>query len=88
MVTDILQGCFVVGCTLCAFISLVWLREQVLHGGGPDWLEDDQRAAVDRVVEQAMEGNQQQQQPAAGQQGNNAQQPAQVCCVLKTVIRV
>ena len=34
--------------------------------------------AVDRVVEQAMEGNQQQQQHPAGQQGNNAQQPAQV----------
>ena len=56
MVTDVLQGCFVVGCTLCAFISLVWLREQVLHGGGPDWLEDGPQAALDRVVEQAMEG--------------------------------
>ncbi|XP_072013258.1 LOW QUALITY PROTEIN: E3 ubiquitin-protein ligase MARCHF6-like [Amphiura filiformis] len=75
MVTDILQGCFVVGCTLCAFISLVWLREQVLHGGGPEWLEDDQRAAVDRVVEQAMEGN---LAPEPGeQQVNNAQQPQQ-----------
>ena len=28
-------------CTLCAFISLVWLREQILHGGGPEWLEQD-----------------------------------------------
>ena len=28
-------------CTLCAFIGLVWLREQILHGGGPDWLEQD-----------------------------------------------
>ncbi|XP_041455320.1 E3 ubiquitin-protein ligase MARCHF6-like [Lytechinus variegatus] len=40
MATDILQGCFVVGCTLCALISLVLLREQVAHGGGPEWLED------------------------------------------------
>ena len=26
-------------CTLCAFISLVWLREQIVTNGGPDWLE-------------------------------------------------
>lgn len=37
--SDIFQGCFVVTCTLFAFIGLVWLREQILHGGGPDWLE-------------------------------------------------
>jgi hypothetical protein len=29
----------VVTCTLCAFISLVWLREQIVHGGAPIWLE-------------------------------------------------
>lgn len=39
--SDCFHGCFVVTCTLCAFISLVWLREQILHGGGPDWLEQD-----------------------------------------------
>ncbi|KAF0310943.1 E3 ubiquitin-protein ligase MARCH6 [Amphibalanus amphitrite] len=44
LLSDSLQGCLVVTCTLCAFISLVWLREQILHGGGPDWLE--QEAAV------------------------------------------
>ena len=26
-------------CTLCAFISLVWLREQIVMNGGPEWLE-------------------------------------------------
>ncbi|ELT87335.1 hypothetical protein CAPTEDRAFT_168587 [Capitella teleta] len=41
LVTDCFQGCFVVACTLCAFISLVWLREQILHGGDPDWLDPD-----------------------------------------------
>jgi E3 ubiquitin-protein ligase MARCH6 len=39
VVADILQGCFVVLCSLGAFISLVWLREQILSGGGPDWLQ-------------------------------------------------
>ena len=39
--SDCFHGCFVVTCTLCAFISLVWLREQILHGGGPEWLEQD-----------------------------------------------
>lgn len=31
-----------VTCTLCAFISLVWLREQIVHGGAPQWLEQHQ----------------------------------------------
>ncbi|XP_019629524.1 PREDICTED: E3 ubiquitin-protein ligase MARCH6-like [Branchiostoma belcheri] len=39
LMSDCLQGCFVVTCSLCAFISLVWLREQIVHGGGPQWLE-------------------------------------------------
>lgn len=36
---DIFRGGFVVTCTLFVFIGLVWLREQILHGGGPEWLE-------------------------------------------------
>lgn len=40
--SDIFHGCFVVTCTLFAFIGLVWLREQILHGGGPDWLEREE----------------------------------------------
>lgn len=32
-----------VTCTLCAFISLVWLREQIVHGGAPQWLEQNQQ---------------------------------------------
>ena len=39
--SDILQGCAVVTLTLLAFIGLVWLREQILHGGGPEWLDMD-----------------------------------------------
>ncbi|XP_056289496.1 E3 ubiquitin-protein ligase MARCH6 [Pseudoliparis swirei] len=42
LLADCLQGCFVVTCTLCAFISLVWLREQIVHGGAPHWLEQHQ----------------------------------------------
>ena len=38
---DIVQGLCVVGVTLMAFIGLVWLREQILHGGGPEWLEHE-----------------------------------------------
>lgn len=32
---------------LCAFISLVWLREQIIHGGPQEWLnlEDVARGA-------------------------------------------
>ncbi|KAH8262050.1 hypothetical protein KR038_011588 [Drosophila bunnanda] len=41
LASDAFRGCFVVTCTLLSFIGLVWLREQILHGGGPDWLERD-----------------------------------------------
>lgn len=44
--SDIFHGCFVVTCTLFSFIGLVWLREQILHGGGPEWLERDERAPI------------------------------------------
>ncbi|TKS80358.1 E3 ubiquitin-protein ligase MARCH6 [Collichthys lucidus] len=46
LLADCLQGCFVVTCTLCAFISLVWLREQIVHGGAPQWLERNQPPLV------------------------------------------
>ncbi|XP_054164409.1 E3 ubiquitin-protein ligase MARCHF6-like isoform X2 [Oppia nitens] len=39
LISDGFYGCCVVTCTLSAFISLIWLREQILRGGGPDWLE-------------------------------------------------
>lgn len=39
IVSDGFYGCCVVTCTLCVFISLVWLREQILRGGGPDWFD-------------------------------------------------
>ena len=50
LVSDIFHGCFVVTCTLSAFISLVWLREQILHGGGPDWLDQDIQHEVGTVI--------------------------------------
>uniref|UniRef100_A0A3Q3QIJ6 E3 ubiquitin-protein ligase MARCHF6 n=1 Tax=Monopterus albus TaxID=43700 RepID=A0A3Q3QIJ6_MONAL len=46
LLADCLQGCFVVTCTLCTFISLVWLREQIVHGGAPQWLEQNQPPLV------------------------------------------
>ncbi|XP_034940131.1 E3 ubiquitin-protein ligase MARCHF6 [Chelonus insularis] len=55
--SDIFHGCFVVTCTLFAFIGLVWLREQILHAGGPDWLERDIQLPV------AEENNEAQAQP-------------------------
>lgn len=37
--SDIVRGLFVVSCTFFATIGLIWLREQILHGGGPEWLD-------------------------------------------------
>ena len=50
ILTDVLQGGLVVFCSLGAFICLLWLREQILTGGGPAWLQapepDPVRAAA------------------------------------------
>jgi len=35
---DIMHGCVIVTCTLSAFIALIWLRIQVVHGDLPAWL--------------------------------------------------
>nr|XP_039255512.1 E3 ubiquitin-protein ligase MARCHF6-like [Styela clava] len=35
---DILCGSLVVACTMASFIGLVWLREQIMNGGMPGWL--------------------------------------------------
>ncbi|KAM8967009.1 E3 ubiquitin-protein ligase MARCHF6 [Pelodytes ibericus] len=52
LLADCLQGCFVVTCTLCAFISLVWLREQIVHGGAPQWLEQNQPQPLNGLGQQ------------------------------------
>ncbi|KAF7492372.1 E3 ubiquitin-protein ligase MARCH6 [Sarcoptes scabiei] len=37
--SDEFYGCCVVTCTLCTFIFVLWLREQIIRIGAPDWLE-------------------------------------------------
>ncbi|KAL2097553.1 hypothetical protein ACEWY4_006760 [Coilia grayii] len=69
LLADCLQGCFVVTCTLCAFISLVWLREQIVHGGAPLWLEQNQQQPAN-VAARANEA------PAPGNEAGVAEQPA------------
>ncbi|XP_063703166.1 E3 ubiquitin-protein ligase MARCHF6 [Culicoides brevitarsis] len=76
LAVDVFRGCFVVTCTLFAFIGLVWLREQILHGGGPDWLERDEPPVA------VAEANQQQNQPPVvaqpqAAQADAAQEPAE-----------
>ena len=68
ILTDILQGCAVVSLTLLAFIGLVWLREQILHGGGPAWLEPEE---VRVVPGELQEGDQQAVMPAAADLQDN-----------------
>ncbi|KAF8787027.1 E3 ubiquitin-protein ligase MARCHF6 like protein [Argiope bruennichi] len=67
--SDSLYGCCVVTCTLCAFISLVWLREQILHGGGPEWLEQEQEAALHNMIDPPAEFANNNIQPNAQQNG-------------------
>ncbi|VDK77170.1 unnamed protein product [Litomosoides sigmodontis] len=46
LLVDCLKGCFIVSIFLCAFISLVWLREQIIHGGPQEWLNVEDAARV------------------------------------------
>lgn len=46
---DGLYGFLIVISTLCFFIAIVWLREQIIHGGAPDWLEPPVRQLADRA---------------------------------------
>lgn len=63
LAADVFRGCFVVTCTLFAFIGLVWLREQILHGGGPDWLDEGNNV------------NEEIPRPAPPPQADNLQEP-------------
>ncbi|KAL3988012.1 uromodulin [Sarotherodon galilaeus] len=72
LLADCLQGCFVVTCTLCAFISLVWLREQIVHGGAPQWLEQNQPPLVPNQPNGPAPAN----QGVGGNAAANAQDPA------------
>ena len=42
--------------TLLAFIGLVWLREQILHGGGPEWLDHEIQLAAAAQQQQQQQG--------------------------------
>ncbi|XP_060521489.1 E3 ubiquitin-protein ligase MARCHF6 [Cylas formicarius] len=87
LAADIFQGCFVVCCTLFAFAGLVWLREQILHGGGPDWLQRDDIVpageeapwVLHNIPEDPNENEEENiQQADGGEQANeNANQPDQ-----------
>lgn len=41
--------------SLLAFISIVWLRDQLVHGLGPNWLEEDRREVNRAVMREAQE---------------------------------
>uniref|UniRef100_A0A667WZN7 E3 ubiquitin-protein ligase MARCHF6 n=1 Tax=Myripristis murdjan TaxID=586833 RepID=A0A667WZN7_9TELE len=72
LLADCLQGCFVVTCTLCAFISLVWLREQIVHGGAPQWLEQNQQPLVPNQPNGPAPANEVMQPPANGAENGPA----------------
>ncbi|XP_062553583.1 E3 ubiquitin-protein ligase MARCHF6 [Armigeres subalbatus] len=66
---DVFRGCFVATCTLFTFIGLVWLREQIIHGGGPDWLERDDPPLV---AQGNANGNEERQDQDNVQEANDA----------------
>ena len=81
IISDILQGGFVVLCSLAAFISLVWLREQILSGGGPEWLENLAGNPGNNNFNHQQQQQQQQQQHGPNH-NQDAQQPNQVSLII------
>ena len=79
LASDALQGTFVVLCSLCVFISLVWLREQLVHGGIPVWLQNNPQAAAAAANNAAG--------PPAADPANN-QQVQMISCCIKTKLNL
>ena len=42
ILADCFKGSIIVLISFCVILSLVWLRDQIVNGGGPDWLENVQ----------------------------------------------
>uniref|UniRef100_A0A915KD79 RING-type E3 ubiquitin transferase n=1 Tax=Romanomermis culicivorax TaxID=13658 RepID=A0A915KD79_ROMCU len=40
--SDCFTGMLIMSLSLCAFVSLVWLREQIIHGGPLNWAHNNQ----------------------------------------------
>lgn len=74
LASDIFQGCFVVTCTLFAFAGLVWLREQILHGGGPDWLQRENVGVAEDAPPPILNNNIPEEVEENNEQGENQQQ--------------
>lgn len=72
---DVFSGCFVVTCTLFSFIGLVWLREQIMHGGGPDWMERENLPAPPAEDIPLQDNNNDHVNEGAGDDGGAREEP-------------
>ncbi|CAH2242751.1 jg11908 [Pararge aegeria aegeria] len=72
---DVFSGCFVVTCTLFSFIGLVWLREQIMHGGGPDWMERENLPAPPAEDLPLQDNNNDHVNEGAGDDGGAREEP-------------
>ncbi|XP_045450743.1 E3 ubiquitin-protein ligase MARCHF6 [Melitaea cinxia] len=72
---DVFSGCFVVTCTLFSFIGLVWLREQIMHGGGPDWMERENHPAPAAEDIPLQDNNNDHVNEGAGDDGGAREEP-------------
>jgi hypothetical protein len=75
LMADILHGAMIISIFLCSFICLVWLSEQIAHGGPPALLHLDgepaQQAAAGGVV-QELDHHDNPAAPAVPANGGNA----------------
>ncbi|GMT27208.1 hypothetical protein PFISCL1PPCAC_18505 [Pristionchus fissidentatus] len=70
IVHDIAKGCLLLFVFVCAFISMLWLREQILHGGPAEWLQLDEEEEEEGEAEQAQDAQEGEGAPAGeGEEG-------------------
>ena len=55
LLLDGIYGLIIVFVTLLGFITLVWLKDQLMHGAGPTWLQRDNRAVNQLQAQEAQD---------------------------------
>nr|CAB3263649.1 E3 ubiquitin-protein ligase MARCH6 [Phallusia mammillata] len=76
---DVLNGFVIVGCSLMAFIGLVWLRMQILNGDMPEWIHQREilQDVNEDVIDDPGDDNQEDQELGDNVDDNNNEENAE-----------
>ncbi|KAF8366153.1 marc-6, partial [Pristionchus pacificus] len=69
IIHDVAKGCILLLVFVCSFISMLWLREQILHGGPAEWLQlDEEEEEEEGEAAPAQDGNAEEGGAAEGEE--------------------